>query len=106
MNRLVRLKLHSAEYRYDIRISDELLLSSLTKELNSLHYSNLFVITNTVVWKLYGPRITASFKKAGIAYHAVILPDGEAYKNLKTVQMIYDALLLYRADRRSILIGV
>ena len=106
MNRLVRLKLRSAEYRYDIRINDERLLQSLMIELASLRYSNLFIVTNTVVWKLYGPRITASFKKAGIAYHVVLLPDGEAYKNLKTVQKIYDALLLYHVDRRSILIGI
>ena len=106
MNRLVRLKLSSAEYRYDIRISDERLLNSLIIELASLRYSNLFVVTNTVVWKLYGPLITASFKKAGIAYHVVLLPDGEVHKNLKTIQKIYDALLLYHADRRSILIGI
>ncbi|MCL4468389.1 MAG: 3-dehydroquinate synthase, partial [Deltaproteobacteria bacterium] len=50
--------------------------------------------------------IKSSFGRENLSYNVVILPDGEVYKNLKTMQKIYDKLLLYHADRRSILIGI
>ena len=36
----------------------------------------------------------------------VVLPDGEAYKNLDTLNLIFDALLAERADRKTTLIAL
>ncbi len=106
MNKLVRLKTHTSESRYNIIVTDEEPFVSLTKRIRSISYSNLIIVTNTVVWRLYSSAIKSSFEKEKLSYNIVILPDGEVYKNLKTVQKIYDKLLLYHADRHSMLIGI
>ena len=106
MNRLVRLKTHTSESRYNIIVTDEEPFVSLTKGIRSMSYSNLIIVTNTVVWRLYGSAIKSSFGRENLSYNVVILPDGEVYKNLKTMQKIYDKLLLYHADRHSMLIGI
>ena len=35
-----------------------------------------------------------------------MLPDGEAYKNAETLELIYDALLAHRAERKTPLIAL
>ncbi len=105
MNKSVRLQIHPSEFQYDILVTDEEPFASLVVRIRSLSYSNLILVTNTVVWKLYGSLVESSFKRKGLTYSLVILPDGEKQKNLKTIQKIYDRLLSYNADRGSILIG-
>jgi 3-dehydroquinate synthase len=106
MNKSIRLRIHPSEFQYDILITDEEPFTSLTTKIRSLSYSNLILVTNTVVWKLYGSLVESSFKRKGLTYSTIILPDGEKHKNLKTMQRIYDRLLSYNADRSSILIGM
>lgn len=106
MNKRIGLKLPSAQTSYDILVTDEELFSSLIKKLKAIQYSRLVLVTNTVVWALYGPQVTSVFKKNHIEFHAIVLPDGERYKNLKTLQQIYDALLESHADRSSLLIAL
>ncbi len=38
--------------------------------------------------------------------HEIVLPDGESYKDWVTLQKIFDALLTYGADRKSVLIAL
>ncbi len=106
MNKSIRLKLHPSEFQYNILVTDEEPFTSLAIKIRSLSYSNLILVTNTVVWKFYGSLIDSSFKRNGLTYSTVILPDGEKHKNIKTLQRIYDKMLLFKADRGSILIGL
>ena len=64
------------------------------------------VVTNTVVAPLYLERLTATLQSAGVAVIPVILPDGEAHKNWETLNRIFDALLTYRAERKTTLIAL
>ncbi len=64
------------------------------------------VVTNTTVAPLYLDRLTATLQSAGVEVIPVVLPDGEAYKNWETLNLIFDALLTHRAERKTTLIAL
>ncbi len=64
------------------------------------------VVTNVTVAPLYLERLTNTLTAAGVAVHPVILPDGEAYKTWETLNLIFDALLAWRAERKTTLIAL
>ena len=62
------------------------------------------IVTNETVAPLYLERLMQSL--AGYAVTPVILPDGEAWKNWETLQLIFDGLLTARHDRKTTLIAL
>jgi len=64
------------------------------------------IITNEVVAPLYLERVRAALVKAGAGTTALVLPDGEAYKNGDTLSRIYDHLLAERCDRTTTIIAL
>ena len=71
-----------------------------------LAQKRIAVVTNTTVAPLYLERLTATLTAAGVAVHPIVLPDGEAYKNWETLNLIFDALLTWRAERKTTLIAL
>jgi 3-dehydroquinate synthase len=66
----------------------------------------VMVVTNTTVAPLYLAPLTATLESAGVKVARVVLPDGEAYKNWETLNLIFDALLTDRAERKTTLIAL
>lgn len=64
------------------------------------------IVTNTSVGPLYLERLRAVLEAAGVAIIPVVLPDGEAYKNWETLNLIFDALLTHRAERKTTLVAL
>ena len=64
----------------------------------------VLIVSNETVAPLYLDKTLASLN--GYQVETVILPDGEQYKNLDTVNMIFDALLKHRFDRQCTLIAL
>ncbi|MBI3994575.1 MAG: 3-dehydroquinate synthase [Nitrospirae bacterium] len=64
------------------------------------------VVTNPRVGRLYGSTVTRSLRKAGFNVTQVMLPDGERFKNLKTVSRLYDALLSKSFERSSTVLAL
>ena len=64
------------------------------------------VITNPTVGDLYLAPVIESLKKAGFDAVTIEIPDGEEYKNLTQVSLIYDRLLEARLDRDSAIVGL
>ncbi len=64
------------------------------------------VVTNTTIAPLYLARLTAALEGAGVTVAHVVLPDGEAYKNWETLNLVFDALLAGRAERKTTLIAL
>ena len=50
------------------------------------------VVTNTTVAPLYLEQLTATLQAGGVTVTPIVLPDGEAYKNWATLNLIFDAL--------------
>ncbi|MGQ9622609.1 MAG: 3-dehydroquinate synthase [Candidatus Caldatribacteriaceae bacterium] len=64
------------------------------------------VLTNDRVGELYAERVCRFFEKQGYSLGVVIVPDGEEYKSIKTVEEIYHKLLVLDLDRRSFLLAL
>ncbi|ODU02170.1 3-dehydroquinate synthase [Thiobacillus sp. 65-1402] len=74
--------------------------------LPHLPQKRVAVVTNTTVAPLYLERLTATLQAGGVAVTPIVLPDGEAYKNWETLNLIFDALLTQRAERKTTLIAL
>ncbi|KVE98777.1 3-dehydroquinate synthase [Burkholderia vietnamiensis] len=68
--------------------------------------SSVTIVTNTTVDPLYGDALRAALAPLGKRVSTVVLPDGEAYKNWETLNLIFDGLLTERADRKTTLIAL
>jgi 3-dehydroquinate synthase len=64
------------------------------------------IVTNTTVGPLYLERLTRTLTNADVAVTPIVLPDGEAYKDWQTLNLIFDALLESRAERKTTLIAL
>ena len=64
------------------------------------------IVTNTTVAPLYLEKLAKPLRDAGVSVIEIILPDGEAYKNSETLNLIYDALLKNRCERSTTLIAL
>lgn len=62
------------------------------------------VVTNETVAPLYLERLLTTL--AGYQVTPIVLPDGEAFKNWETLQLIFDGLLEARHDRHTTLIAL
>ena len=58
-----------------------------------------FVVSSPLVWRLHGTRLARA-----LAAEAILIPDGERFKQLQTVSRIYEALIRANADRASTLV--
>lgn len=94
-----------AERTYPIHIGSGLLDdSALIQE--HVNHKQVAVVTNTTVAPIYLDRVVKPLKVAGINVIEIILPDGEAYKNSETLNIIYDALIEARCERAATLIAL
>jgi len=93
------------ERSYPILIGHDLLGDSRT-------YADLpgadsaLVVSNTVVDSLYGEQLGLALAPHYRNVYRVVLPDGEQHKNWQTLNLIFDALLQNRCDRKTVLFAL
>jgi len=90
---------------YDIRIGSGLLdadesWTGLPKA------STAVIVTNTTVGPLYAARLRAALDKHYPRVLTIELPDGEAFKDSATLNLIYDGLLGAACDRKTVLFAL
>lgn len=66
----------------------------------------VLVVSNPVIFKHYGEKAIAALKLVGYEVESCILPAGERYKTLKTLQKIYDIALQQRLERSSTIVAL
>ena len=66
----------------------------------------ILIVSNPVVWKLYGQIVSDSLAQAGFEIAHCILPAGERYKTLRSVEKIFDSALAHRLERSSTLLAL
>ncbi|MBC7787806.1 MAG: 3-dehydroquinate synthase [Methylophilaceae bacterium] len=90
---------------YPIYIGQNL-ISSANLIVPHLKRKQVAIVTNTTVAPLYLEQLAQQLLAAGVSVITIILPDGEAYKNSETLNLIYDALLQNRCERSTTLIAL
>jgi len=64
------------------------------------------LITNETVGPLYLERFKGALDKQGIEIQTVVLPDGEAFKTLATLETIFDGMLTAHCDRSTTVVAL
>jgi len=64
------------------------------------------VVTNTTVAPLYLEKVAAPLRAGGREVVPIILPDGEEYKNWEHLNLVFDALLANKCDRKTTLVAL
>jgi 3-dehydroquinate synthase len=100
---MTTLTVDLGERSYPIYIGNSLLGQP---ELLKKHIpgNSALIVTNETVAPLYLAK--AQSMLSGLKHQAVILPDGEKYKNLEVLNHIYDALLRNQFDRNTTIIAL
>ncbi len=90
---------------YPIHIGERL-LSSAELILPHLDLPKIAIVTNTTVGALYLQPLAGALRALGVQVMSVVLEDGERYKDWTTLNLIYDALLESRCDRKTTLLAL
>ena len=97
------LNVELADKSYPIYIGSDLLSS---KSLLSDHIQGkqVMVVTNTTIAPLYLEKLKDALSDFNV--ESVVLPDGEEFKTLETLNKVFDALLKAKFDRSSTLVAL
>lgn len=105
LNTMQTLKVGLLERSYPIHIGCGL-LSSVDLLMPYLTHKRVAIVSNTTVAPLYLEPLRGLLESKGVRVVPIILPDGEQYKNMTTLNLIYDALLTHRCERNTPLIAL
>ncbi len=64
------------------------------------------IVTNVTVAPLYAKQLEAALVAAGATCQRIELPDGEAYKDWRTLNQVFGALLEAQADRKTVIVAL
>lgn len=98
----MQLTVSLGERSYPIHIGQNLLLAKQTFEF--LKGRKLCIVSNATVAELYMPQLLAALPEDPSC--TVILPDGERYKTMASLEKIFDQALASRLNRSSVMIAL
>ncbi|MFN3927426.1 MAG: 3-dehydroquinate synthase [Pseudanabaenaceae cyanobacterium] len=85
-------------------------LPSLGQKLRDLGLGKtsdrILLVTNPVLRKHYGDQLIQGLEATGWQVATVVLPAGERYKNINSLQKIYDHALAHKLERKSLMIAL
>ena len=97
------LRVDLGERSYPIHIGSGL-LAQIPALLPTLAGKQILIVTNETIAPLYLEQVKAGF--AGYKVDALILPDGEQFKTLETLNQIFTCLLEHRHSRNTTLVAL
>lgn len=101
------LNVLTPSHHYPIYIGGNLLAPDTLAELLKPHIGKTAaVITNTTVAPLYLQQVETALDRLDVRHFHAVLPDGEAHKDWATLNLIFDALMENRAERKTTLIAL
>lgn len=80
--------------------------NAVAQVANYVQSGRLMIVTNTTIAPLYLDRVTALLNAAGKKVEQLILPDGEEFKTMESLALIFDALLENKCNRKTTLIAL
>jgi 3-dehydroquinate synthase len=64
------------------------------------------IVTNTTVAPLYLARVAGALRANGREVVEIVLPDGEEFKTWESLNLVFDALLKARCDRKTTIVAL
>lgn len=101
-----KIRVELGENSYDIAIAQER-LTKIGEDLSNLKLGKkILVVSNPEIFAHYGELVVSSLLKQGFDVYTHLIPAGEEYKNLSSIQKIYDTALTNRLERSSTLLAL
>jgi 3-dehydroquinate synthase len=69
-------------------------------------HGKVAVVTNPTVAQLYLDSVGNTLEQAGYDVTPILIPDGEEFKTIKSLQSIYDSLITERFERKSCVLAL
>jgi 3-dehydroquinate synthase len=101
-----QLEVSLGERSYPILVGDNLLGNPCDQLKELAAGRQVAVISNPTVAGLYGKSMQAQLQGCASEVIEVILPEGEQHKDWASLNLVFDALLAARFDRRCLLIAL
>ncbi len=102
---VVKERVNLGPRSYDILIGPGLIEKEAGIRIRKIGASAL-VVSNRLVYGLYGERLAAGLESSGVKWKKTFLPMGERYKNIVSVAKIHDRLVGGRYDRDTVVIAL
>jgi 3-dehydroquinate synthase len=100
----IPVKLPTSQYQVVIQPDG---LAHLGQQCSELKLGKkIIVVSNPMVFKHYGQVVVESLTAAGFIVSTCLLPAGERYKTLNSLQKIYDQAIAQRLERSSTLLAL
>ncbi|SFK24080.1 3-dehydroquinate synthase [Nitrosomonas aestuarii] len=90
---------------YPIHIGNSI-LNQADLIVSCLQQKHVAIVSNTTVAPLYLNKLRSALEEKGVRSFPIILPDGEAYKNWETLNLIFDALLNNHCERTTTILAL
>ncbi len=90
---------------YPIHIGNNI-LDQTDLIVSCLQQKHVAIVSNTTVAPLYLNKLRSALEEKGVRSIPIILPDGEAYKNWETLNLIFDALLKNHCERTTTILAL
>ena len=106
-NQMVKVEIPEQQaYFYPIIIGEDILdkVGKFIKKYSKAQ--KLLIITNKTVYPLFGEKIKASLLKEGFEIDFVILEDGEKYKNIQSLESIWQRAIEFKLERKDAIIAL
>jgi len=101
----ITLNVDLGERSYPIAIGPGLLDDAALLERH-IGGNKVAIVTNTTVAPLYLDKVAGHLRAAGRDVVEIVLPDGEEHKNWQSLNLVYDALLQNKCDRKTTLVAL
>ena len=98
-----QVRIDLGDRSYPILIGGALLSDPATWAPQANRKAVALIVTNVTVDALYGAALAAALAPHFARVRTLALPDGEAYKDLAHLNLVFDELLGQEADRRTVL---
>lgn len=108
MTTVVPIKIAKDVKSYDIRIGHNLLSTSgrwVVETLGS-SLSKVVIVTNRLIYELYGDRIFKSLRSSGLTVHVHQIGDGEKYKSFNSLMRLLNFLSESRLSRTDAVLAL
>jgi 3-dehydroquinate synthase len=100
----IAVNLPQDSYQIDIASGN---LLNLGKQMQQLNVgSKVLLVSNREVFDCYGDTCLRSLKDAGFTTSTHLIPAGESYKNLGSIEQLYDTAYRERLERTSTLVAL
>ncbi len=102
------LKVKTDSHEYEVYVGQQLLsrLPELLEQNGVQRSQKLFLVTDSHVGPLYAKQVEESLENAGFQVGIGVIPAGESYKSLTTLDTLYTTAIEYGLNRSSVVLAL